>query len=264
MTDIQHKAFIFDATRCIDCRACMVACSVENKIDMDKTRIWVSGIGMKGQFPNLTRASMVYHCMHCNEPDCLSACPVGAYSQRIDGPVLYNPTKCIGCRYCMNACPFGVPHFDFDKGLLEGAFIDKCTMCPQRIDIGLQPACVATCPTNALVFGERADLVAEAHARIQAHPDRYVNHVYGEFENGGTSYLILSHVPFAELGLPPLTERPVKQVSEEVMGFTIPFAITWGAILSGTAVAVHWFNKRKEAVAAEKAAKADLPEEGHQ
>jgi formate dehydrogenase iron-sulfur subunit len=116
---------------------------------------------------------------------------------------------------------------------------------------------VATCPTNALVYGERADLVAEAHARIQAHPDRYVDHVYGEFENGGTSYLILSHVRFAELGLPPLTERPVKEVSEEVMGFTIPFALGWGAVLTGTAVAVNWFNKRKEAVAAEKAAKAD-------
>ena len=261
MTDIKHKAFIFDATRCIDCRACMVACSVENKIEVDKTRIWVAGIGMKGQFPNLTRASMVYHCMHCNEPDCLSACPVGAYNKRADGPVLYNSDKCIGCRYCMNACPFGVPHFDFDKGLLEGAFIDKCTFCPQRIDIGLKPACVATCPTDALVFGERADLLVEAHARIQAHPDRYVDHVYGEFENGGTSYLILSHVPFAELGLPDVGTRPVKQVSEEVIGLTIPFALGWGAVLTGTAVAVNWFNKRKEAVAAEKAAKDAGPEE---
>ena len=264
MTEIKHKAFIFDATRCIDCRACMVACSVENKIDSDKTRIWVSGIALKGQFPNLTRASMVYHCMHCNEPDCLSACPVGAYSQRADGPVLYNSDKCIGCRYCMNACPFGVPHFDFDKGLLEGAFIDKCTFCPQRIDIGLQPACVATCPTAALVFGERADLVKEAHGRIQAHPDRYIDHVYGEFENGGTSYLILSHVPFAELGLPALGERPVKEVSEAAMDITIPFALGWGAVLTGTAVAVNWFNKRKEAVAAENAAKANQVEEGDQ
>jgi formate dehydrogenase iron-sulfur subunit len=261
MTEIKHKAFLFDATRCIDCRACMVACSVENKIDMDKTRIWVAGVGLIGEFPDLERASMVYHCMHCNEPDCLSACPVGAYSQRLDGPVLYNPTKCIGCRYCMNACPFGVPHFDFDKGLVEGAFIDKCTMCPQRIDIGLEPACVATCPTDALVFGERAGLVADAHARILAHPGRYVDHVYGEFENGGTSYLILSHVPFAELGLPPLTEKPVKDVSEAVMDVTIPFALGWGTVLTGTAVAVHLVNKRKEALAREKAAKAEQPEE---
>ena len=93
MTDIQHKAFLFDATRCIDCRACMVACSVENKIPMNKTRIWVAGVGLKGEYPNLERASMVYHCMHCNEPDCLSACPVGAYSKRAGWPGDLRPEK---------------------------------------------------------------------------------------------------------------------------------------------------------------------------
>jgi formate dehydrogenase iron-sulfur subunit len=245
MTEIKQKAFIFDATRCIDCRACMVACSVENKIEMNKTRIWVSGVGITGQFPEVTRATMVYHCMHCAAPDCLSACPVGAYTKRDDGPVIYDPKKCIGCRYCMNACPFGVPHFDWDKGLLEGAFIDKCTMCPQRIDIGLEPACVATCPTDALVFGERADLLNEAHARIAAHPERYVDHVYGETENGGTSYLILSHVPFAELGLPDIGSLPVKEVSEQVMSYTIPFALGWGAVLTAVAAGVHIYNSKK-------------------
>jgi formate dehydrogenase iron-sulfur subunit len=259
MTEIKHKAYLFDATRCIDCRACMVACSVENKIEMDKTRIWVAGLGVIGQFPDLKRASMVYHCMHCNEPDCLSACPVGAYSKREDGPVVYNASKCIGCRYCMNACPFGVPHFDYDKGLVEGAFIDKCTLCPQRIDKGLEPACVATCPTDALSYGDRTDLVSEAHARIQAHPDRYIDHVYGEFENGGTSYLILSHVPFTQLGLPQLGEEPVNTVSEEVMEITIPFALGWGAILTGTAAAVHLANKKKTALA--KAGEEKQPEE---
>ena len=180
MTEIKHKAYLFDATRCIDCRACMVACSVENNIPMNKTRIWVAGIGVKGEYPNLDRATMVYHCMHCEHPDCLSACPVGAYHKREDGPVIYDPDKCIGCRYCMNACPFGVPHFDYDKGLIEGAFIDKCTFCPQRIDNGLEPACVATCPTDALEYGEREDMLKEAHARIAAHPGRYIDHVYGE------------------------------------------------------------------------------------
>ncbi len=245
MAKFVQNAFLFDATRCIDCRACMVACSVENKIAMDKTRIWVAGVGLKGEFLNLTRATMVYHCMHCAAPDCLSACPVGAYTKRDDGPVLYNSKKCIGCRYCMNACPFGVPHFDYDKGLVEGAFIDKCTMCPQRIDNGLEPACVATCPTDALVFGERADLLKEAHGRIQAHPGRYLDHVYGETENGGTSYLILSHVPFAELALPDLGSKPVRQVSEAEMGLTIPVALGWGAVLTGLAAGVHIANQRK-------------------
>jgi formate dehydrogenase iron-sulfur subunit len=247
MTEIKHHAFLFDAPRCIDCRACMVACSVENKIDMNKTRIWVAGIGMKGEFPQLERASMVYHCMHCDEPDCLSACPVGAYTKRPDGPVLYDKDKCIGCRYCMNACPFGVPHFDYDKGLIDGAFIDKCTLCPQRIDNGLEPACVATCPTEALVYGEREDLVKEAHARIKAHPERYVDHVYGEFENGGTSYLILSHVPYNELGLPDIGSLPVKEVSEKVMEITIPFALGWAGVLTAIVAGVHISNNKREA-----------------
>jgi Fe-S-cluster-containing dehydrogenase component len=245
MTEIKHKAFLFDATRCIDCRACMVACSVENKIEMDKTRIWVAGIGLKGEYPNLVRASMVYHCMHCSAPDCLSACPVGAYTKREDGPVVYDPKKCIGCRYCMNACPFGVPHFDYDKGLVDGAFIDKCSFCTQRIDVGLEPACVATCPTDALTFGERSDLLKQAHDRIAAHPGRYLDHVYGETENGGTSYLIISHVPFDELGLPTLPSRPVNEVSEKVMEFTIPFALGWGAVLTGVAAGVHAINQKK-------------------
>jgi formate dehydrogenase iron-sulfur subunit len=246
MSQIKHHAFIFDATRCIDCRACMVACSVENQIPMNKTRIWVAGVGIQGEFPDLTRSTMVYHCMHCEDPDCMSACPVGAYHKRDDGPVLYNSELCIGCRYCMNACPFGVPHFDYDKGIIQGAFIDKCTFCTQRIDIGLEPACVATCPTDALVYGERDELIRTAHERISAHPERYINHVYGEFENGGTSYLILSHVPFNELGLPNLPETPVNVVSEKVMGFTIPFALSWGAVLTGATIGVGLYQKLKE------------------
>jgi len=239
----------------------MVACSVENKIPMNKTRIWVAGLGITGEFPNLQRETMVYHCMHCNAPDCLSGCPVGAYSKRDDGPVEYDKNRCIGCRYCMNACPFGVPHFDFDKGLVDGAFIDKCTLCPQRIDIGLEPACVATCPTDALVYGEWTDLVKEAHDRIAAHPGRYIDHVYGETENGGTSYLILSHVPFSELGLPNLPENPINKVSESVMEITIPFALSWAAVLTGVAAGVHMNNKKKEANAKEAETYDEKPEE---
>jgi hypothetical protein len=97
-----------------------------------------------------------------------------------------------------------------------------------------------------LAFGERADLLKEAHARIQAHPDRYINHVYGETENGGTSYLILSHVPFTELGLPNLGPTPVKDVSEAVMGVTIPFALAWGAVLTGVTLGVHAHTQKKE------------------
>ncbi len=242
MAEIKQHAYLFDATRCIDCRACMVACSVENKVPMNDTYIWVAGQGVMGAYPDLKRGTMPYHCMHCLEPDCVSACPVGAWSKRPDGPVLYDEDKCIGCRYCMNACPFGVPHFDWDKGLLGGALVHKCTMCVQRLDAGQIPACVQTCPTEALMFGERAGLIAEAHARIQAHPDRYVDHVFGEYENGGTSYLILSHVPFTDLGLPQIGSTPVRNVSEAAMGLTIPIALGWGVVLTGVAAGVRLRN----------------------
>jgi formate dehydrogenase iron-sulfur subunit len=231
----EPHAYLFDATRCIDCRACMVACSVENNVPLDDTRIWLAGAGVIGEYPNLDRASMPYHCMHCLEPSCASACPVGAWSKREDGPVVYDSSRCIGCRYCMNACPFGVPHFEWNKGIIDQPLITKCTMCAHRLDKGEEPACVQTCPTDALTFGTRAEMLAEAHARIAAHPDRYINHVYGETENGGTSYLIISHVPFEQLGLPQVPHESVNETSETVMSGTIPFALAWAGVLTAVA-----------------------------
>jgi len=239
MAPIQPQAFLFDATRCIDCRACMVACSAENNVPMDDTRVWVSGTGVTGTYPKLQLASMPYHCMHCLEPACASACPVGAWTKRDDGPVVYDSARCIGCRYCMNACPFGVPHFDWDKGVLDEPLITKCTMCAHRLDAGEQPACVQTCLTGALRFGPREQMLAEAKARIGAAPGKYINHVYGETENGGTSYLIISHVPFADLGLPAVPSKPVSQTSEVIMEGTLPFAFSWAVVLSAVAGAVR-------------------------
>jgi formate dehydrogenase iron-sulfur subunit len=240
MSQQQPHAFLFDATRCIDCRACMVACSVENTVPMDDTRIWLSGSGVMGEYPDLDRASMPYHCMHCLEPACASACPVGAWSKREDGPVMYDSSRCIGCRYCMNACPFGVPHFDWNKGILDQPLISKCTMCAHRLDVGQEPACVQTCPTEALKFGTREAMLAEAKSRIAANPTKYVNHVYGETENGGTSYLIISHVPFENLGLPKVPQESVNITSESVMSGTIPFALGWTVVLSAVAGLVRF------------------------
>ena len=133
------------------------------------------------------------------------------------------------------------------------AFIDKCTFCPQRIYNGEEPACVHTCPTDALEYGDRDALIAKAHERIAAHPDKYIQHVYGEHENGGTSYLIISHVPFTDLGLPAMPETPVNEVSETVMEMTIPFALGWGTVLSVVAATAGKYNQKKEAEAAKKA-----------
>ena len=199
--------FLMDATRCIDCRACLVACSVENNVPMKHTRIWIKDTGVVGKFPDLSRHTIPYHCMHCVDPSCVSACTVGALQQNPDGIVVYDAERCIGCRYCMYACPFEIPNFEWEERL---ALIIKCDLCAARLDEGQQPACTATCPTQAIQFGKREDMLDLAHARIQEYPQRYINHVYGEFENGGTCSFYISAVPFEQLGLPTttLTESP--------------------------------------------------------
>ncbi len=242
---IKHRAILFDATHCIDCRACMVACSVENNVPNDVTRIWLAGGEVTGEYPNLQRASIPYHCMHCDDPACASACPVGAYTKHPNGPVLYDPDVCIGCRYCMNACPFDVPHFEWNRGVDEHARIIKCDLCTPRVDKGGEPACVATCPTDALLFGDREDLLEYAHQRIKEHPDRYIDHVYGETENGGTSYLVISHVPFEQLGMSTdIPHESVSELSEHIMEFTLPFAFSWGAVLTGITIGARQLHKR--------------------
>jgi formate dehydrogenase iron-sulfur subunit len=200
----QHKyGFLIDASKCIDCRACTIACSVENNVSMKHTRIWMKDTDIVGEYPELKHYTAPFHCMHCTDPSCVSACTVGALQQSQDGVVIYDNERCIGCRYCMYACPFQVPHFEWDQ---QFALITKCDMCFARLQAGQQPACAATCPSGAIQFGTRADMLAQAHERIKSQPDRYVNHIFGEFENGGTSTFYISPVPFEQLGFPTTEE----------------------------------------------------------
>ena len=192
--------FLIDASRCIDCRACLVACSVENDVPMETTRIWIQETGVQGEFPNLERYSAPYHCMHCDDPSCVSACTVGALQKDDNGIVTYDQDRCIGCRYCMYACPFQVPNYEWKEQL---PLIVKCDMCVSRISDGRsEPACAATCPTDAIIFGKKSDMLAEAHRRIDASPGKFINHVYGETENGGTATFYISPVPFEDMGFP--------------------------------------------------------------
>jgi formate dehydrogenase iron-sulfur subunit len=259
MSETTPLAVLLDVTRCIDCRACMVACRAENNVPMDQARIWLSGGGVLGAFPDLRRASMPYHCMHCLEPACASACPVGAWTKRDDGPVVYDAARCIGCRYCMNACPFGVPRFEWNKGLLDQPLITKCSMCAHRLEAGEPPACVQTCLTGALRFGPRQEMLIEARRRIAERPGKYLPHIYGERENGGTSYLILSDVPFEHLGLPQVPAEPVQTLSETVMRGTIPFALGWTVALSAVAGAVRLARRSRETPAASPASPGMAP-----
>lgn len=196
--------FLIDASRCIDCRACLVACSVENEVPMETTRIWIQETGVQGEFPNLARYSAPYHCMHCDDPSCVSACTVGALQKSDNGIVSYDQDRCIGCRYCMYACPFQVPNYEWKEQL---PLIVKCDMCVSRLSDGRSiPACAATCPTDAIIFGKKSDMLAEAHRRIDQNPGKFIHHVYGETENGGTATFYISPVPFEALGFPTAEE----------------------------------------------------------
>jgi formate dehydrogenase iron-sulfur subunit len=188
-------------------------------------------------------------CMHCEHPGCAEACIVGALKKTPEGPVTYDDRKCIGCRYCQMACPFGIPNFQWDT---PTPWIQKCTFCADRQAIGLKPACATSCPTGALKFGERDELLAEAHARIAAHPTRYVDRVYGEHEVGGTSFLFLSPVAFDKLGLRDLPSQPVTINAARAMSFVPPVLVGVAAAMAG----IYWLTKRRARVA-QPAAAAD-------
>lgn len=239
---------LVDLTRCIGCRACSRACINANNLNPadDGSNIspahrevlsydkW-SAVNTVGGLP------VKRQCMHCLEPACVSVCPVGALSQTEAGPVIYRAQRCIGCRYCMIACPFEVPKFNWHSGFTP--VIGKCQLCAQnRLFKGLLPACAEACPTGALKFGKRQALLFEAKVRIKANPQKYINHIYGENEIGGTSWLYLSSVPFEQLGFKTtLPSSPIPSFTWEVVS-RIPLVAAALAGLFG-AVAVSLKNQ---------------------
>jgi formate dehydrogenase iron-sulfur subunit len=169
--------------------------------------------------------------MHCLHPGCVSACPVAALHKTEEGLVVADVSKCIGCRYCQYACPFGVPKFEWGNTL---GVMRKCTGCTDRIVKGQMPACATGCPTGALKAGTRGTLLQEAHARIAAQPDRYYEHVYGEFEAGGTSRLYISDVSFEELGFSTVDSAPVPRYAEQIVTRTPTIALGVAAVSTAT------------------------------
>ena len=143
-------------------------------------------------------------CMHCVAPACASACPVQAMVKLPTGPVTYDASRCMGCRYCMIGCPFDIPKYEYESNMPR---VRKCTFCAKRQAEGKRPACAEVCPSGALLFGKRSELIEVAKTRIYQNPDRYVHHVYGELEAGGTSWLYITDVPFEQIGLLPHRRR---------------------------------------------------------
>jgi len=223
---------LVDMPQCIGCRKCEFACQQAEGADVppintfeDKTvfdsyrRPSPECQTVVNRFPNPDDADRpVYskiNCLHCLDPACVSACLVGALQRQDDGSVTYDASKCMGCRYCMVACPFQIPSYEYDDAWAPR--VRKCTLCFGRFDTATDaPACVKICPNDALVYGKRSELLQLAHDKIDADPDRYVNHVYGEHEAGGTSWLYLSSVPFEDLKFVQLGSTAPPRLTETI------------------------------------------------
>ena len=271
-TQIPIKATLIDITRCIGCRACQVACKQWNDREGEKTQLdYNLGFQNPATLSAQTYTLITFHelpdekapgglhylftmrrCLHCLEPACASACPTTALSRQPDGPVGYDADKCIGCRYCIWACPWGVPTAEWDSLAPK---IQKCTHCADRsnqpVPLALNgqalgeeqsqqyredivtPACVKACPADCLRFGTRDEMLTEARSRISNHPDKYVDQIYGEKEAGGTSVLYLSSVSFDKLGFPDVGTKSYPGLSRFALHAVPPAVIAVGTLLSG-------------------------------
>jgi Fe-S-cluster-containing dehydrogenase component len=203
---------LYDATRCIGCKACVVACRQANNLPYeDPDALWDAPIDLTHRTKNIIKlyqegeqnSFMKMQCMHCIDPACTRACMIGALKKREFGIVTWDASRCIGCRYCQIACPFEVPKFEWDK---QNPKIVKCEMCNHLLAKGGIPGCCDACPADAVIYGKHTDLLADAKQRIADDPERYNPKVYGEHEGGGTQVLYLAPkgVSFAQLGLPEL------------------------------------------------------------
>jgi len=262
------KAILVDTTKCIGCGACATACKVVNGLPLEPADAakapspetvsesdlvtFAQSNGEPGGGLSATALNVVEQrggvfvrrfCMHGLEPTCVSVCPVGALRKTAAGPVTYDADRCMGCRYCMMACPFGIPRYEWHVVLAPK--IRKCTMCVPRLARGLQPACIAVCPVQASIFGEREELLQEAASRLKQNPTGYVQHIYGQEEVGGTSTLYLSAVPFEQLGFRVnVPHDPLPMYTYRVLS-KIPNVVTLGgALLAG----IWWITNRREEV----------------
>ncbi len=147
----KRYALVIDTRKCINCKGCVVACRAENGVPLTNSRNWINEES-RGTYPRLLAAFEPEQCHHCADPACVRVCPTGASRQRPDGIVVINQSDCVGCRYCMIACPYNARFFREDRGVVE-----KCDLCAARVDRGEQPACVETCPGRVRVFGDLND-----------------------------------------------------------------------------------------------------------
>ncbi len=258
---------LHDTTLCVGCRSCEAACNKVNDLPapeeafdnmavLDETRRTTDKAltvvnrykDAEGDDPAVYRK---LQCMHCNEPTCASVCFVNAFTKTPEGPVVYNPDVCVGCRYCVMACPYYALSYEYDEPLTPRVM--RCTMCYPRIKEGKQPGCADACPMGAITFGKREDLIKVARERIRKEPGRYIDHLFGEHEFGGTSWLMLAGVSFGQLDLPEgATHTPIPELSSGFLSM-VPLVVT---IVPGLLAGFHSFTQRKEKLAEDARAEA--------
>ncbi len=253
---------LHDTLLCIGCRTCEAACNEVNDLpppdrpfkDLSvldkKRRTKPKAYTVVNRYDAPEKPNRpVFHkkqCNHCQEPACASVCFVKAYTKTRKGAVIYDASVCVGCRYCMIACPFEIPTFEYDSALSPR--IRKCTMCYPRLTKGQLPGCVEACPVEALSFGKRKDLIKIARERMRKYPNRYVDYIYGEHEVGGTNWLYISGAPFNKLGMrEDLGVKPAPDLTVGALS-SVPMVVgLWPVLLTG----IYAMSKRKEKIATE-------------
>lgn len=250
---------LHDTTRCIGCRRCEMGCQEVNNLPMPKKPLNDLSVLDKPRRTTADAWTVInkyndggkpvfrkLQCNHCQDPACAAACFVKAFKKDPTGAVTYDGDLCVGCRYCMVACPFNIPGFQYYEAF--DPLVRKCTFCYPRIKQGLLPGCVQACPMDALIFGKREDIMRLAKNRVAQDPKRYVQHVYGEKEAGGTAWVVISGAPFGKLGLDEnMNERPYAELTAGALG-AVPMVIGLWPILLGGA---YLITKRSEKVAKE-------------
>lgn len=257
----KSQGVLVDITKCIGCDACSVACKMWNENEFENTRSHVQGRETKNlDYKNWTNITLhrinqednsevwrysKFQCLHCDEPACVASCFATALKKSESGAVVFYPNKCVGCRYCMLACPFDIIKYEWEKTF---PIIAKCHLCHTRLAKDQAPACVGACPTGVMTVGKKYELLELAKETI-ANDSNYVQHIYGENEAGGTGWMYISDTPFEQLGFnTDVTTRPLPEYSYEYFQkYTTGVMIGWGTLLT----ALYLFNQRRSTIAKE-------------